>query len=357
MITTDIIVVGTGFSGMGAAMKLRDSGREDFIVLEKAHDVGGTWRDNTYPGCECDIPSHMYSFSYELKSDWSKSFSGQEEIWAYMRNVADEQGIRKYIRFGVEVTGATWHQDRARWVVHTKDGDDYECRVLIAGVGGLHIPNIPEIAGAESFAGPRFHSAGWDHEVDLKDKKVVVIGTGASAIQFIPIIAQETGHLTVFQRTPPWVLPKNDHPTPTWRKRLFARVPGLQRMYRNTLYWALESRAIAFNGRPAAAEHHHAVAGGVEDHRLHGAGGRSGRGKALHPAAAVPEPGLGAVVLERGGLIEGTQTAEENADVVRSVPHHARLGPRRGIAGKGGGADEDCSDKQYRAFRGENAHP
>lgn len=248
MITTDIIVVGTGFSGMGAAMKLRDSGREDFVVLEKAHDVGGTWRDNTYPGCECDIPSHMYSFSYELKSDWSKSFSGQEEIWAYMRNVADEQGIRKYIRFGVEVTGATWHQDRARWVVHTKDGDDYECRVLIAGVGGLHIPNIPEIPGAESFAGPRFHSAGWDHEVDLKGKKVVVIGTGASAIQFIPIIAQETGHLTVFQRTPPWVLPKNDHPTPEWRKKLFRRVPGAQRLYRDALYWALESRAIAFNG-------------------------------------------------------------------------------------------------------------
>jgi cation diffusion facilitator CzcD-associated flavoprotein CzcO len=248
MITTDVLVIGTGFSGMGAAMKLRDAGREDFIVLEKAHDIGGTWRDNTYPGCECDIPSHMYSFSYELNPDWSKSFSGQEEIWAYMRKVADEQGIRKYVRFGVEVTGATWDESRKRWTVHTTEGDEYDARVVIAGVGGLHIPNIPEIDGAESFAGPVFHSADWNHDVDLRDKKVVVIGTGASAIQFIPIIAQETSHLTVFQRTPPWVLPKKDKPTPEWRKRLFRRVPGAVRLYRDALYWVLEARAIAFNG-------------------------------------------------------------------------------------------------------------
>ena len=248
MITTDVLVIGTGFSGMGAAMKLRDAGREDFIVLEKAHDVGGTWRDNTYPGCECDIPSHMYSFSYELNPEWSKSFSGQEEIWAYMRKVADEQGLRKYIRFGVEVTGAAWDDTRKRWTVHTTEGDDYDARVVIAGVGGLHIPNVPEITGTESFAGPRFHSAEWDHDVDLRDKKVVVIGTGASAIQFIPIIAQETSHLTVFQRTPPWVLPKKDKPTPEWRKKVFARIPGATRLYRNLLYWTLESRAIAFNG-------------------------------------------------------------------------------------------------------------
>ncbi|MDR7087953.1 cation diffusion facilitator CzcD-associated flavoprotein CzcO [Aeromicrobium panaciterrae] len=247
MIKKDIVIIGTGFSGMGAAMKLRDSGREDFVVLEKAHDVGGTWRDNTYPGCECDIPSHMYSFSYELNNDWSKSFSGQAEIWAYMRKVADEKGIRPYITFGVEVTGASWDDQRKVWTVKT-NGEDYEARVVIAGVGGLHIPNVPEIKGADSFEGPKFHSAGWDHTVDLKDKKVVVIGTGASAIQFIPIIAQETGHLTVFQRTPAWVLPKKDKPTPEWRKKVFAKVPGATRAYRNALYWALEARAIGFNG-------------------------------------------------------------------------------------------------------------
>ncbi|KQV74350.1 4-hydroxyacetophenone monooxygenase [Aeromicrobium sp. Root344] len=248
MIKKDVVIIGTGFSGMGAAMKLRESGREDFVVLEKAHDVGGTWRDNTYPGCECDIPSHMYSFSYELNPEWSKSFSGQEEIWAYLRKVADEQGIRPYIDFGVEVTGAEWDEDRSVWTVRTRSGDDYEARVVVAGVGGLHIPNVPEIAGADTFEGPRFHSAEWDHSVDLKGKKVVVIGTGASAIQFIPIIAQETGHLTVFQRTPAWVLPKKDRPTPEWRKKLFATVPGATRAYRNALYWSLEARAIAFNG-------------------------------------------------------------------------------------------------------------
>ena len=248
MISKDIVIIGTGFSGMGMAMKLRASGREDFVVLEKAQDVGGTWRDNTYPGCECDIPSHMYSFSYELNTDWSKSFSGQEEIWAYMRKVADEQGIRPYIDFGVEVTGASWDEERQRWTVRTASGEDYEARFVVAGVGGLHIPNIPEITGAESFAGPRFHSAEWDHSVDLKGKKVVVIGTGASAIQFVPIIAQEVDRLTVFQRTPPWVLPKKDKPTPEWRKKVFATVPGAQRAYRDALYWGLEARAIAFNG-------------------------------------------------------------------------------------------------------------
>ncbi len=248
MITHDIIIIGTGFSGMGMAMKLRDSGREDFRVLEKAHDVGGTWRDNTYPGCECDIPSHMYSFSYELNTDWSKSYSGQQEIWDYMRTVADDQGIRPFIDFGVEVTGAAWDDDRKRWTVQTTSGDTYDCRVLVAGVGGLHIANIPEIEGADSFAGPRFHSSSWDHSVDLAGKKVVVIGTGASAIQFLPIIAEETGHLTVFQRTPPWVLPKKDRPTAQWRKTVFDTVPGVHRAYRNVLYWTLESRAIGFNG-------------------------------------------------------------------------------------------------------------
>ncbi|MGA8987872.1 MAG: NAD(P)/FAD-dependent oxidoreductase [Aeromicrobium sp.] len=247
MIKKDVIIIGTGFAGMGAAMKLRQSGREDFVILEKAHDVGGTWRDNTYPGCECDIPSHMYSFSYELNTDWSKSFSGQEEIWAYLRKVADEQGIRPYISFGVEVTGATWDEDQKVWTIRT-NGEDYQARVLIAGVGGLHIPNVPEIAGADSFEGPKFHSAQWDHSVDLKGKKVVVIGTGASAIQFIPIIAQEVGQLTVFQRTAAWVLPKKDKPTPEWRKKAFAAIPGAHRAYRNALYWSLEARAIAFNG-------------------------------------------------------------------------------------------------------------
>lgn len=248
MITKDIVIIGTGFAGMGIAMKLKDAGREsDFVVIEKANDVGGTWRDNTYPGCECDIPSHMYSFSYEQNPEWSKSFSGQPEIWAYMRKVAAAKSLYDNIDFGVEVSGADWDEERQRWTVHT-NGQTYDARVVVAGVGGLHIPNIPEIAGSATFSGPKFHSASWDHDVNLKDKKVVVIGTGASALQFIPIIAEEVAELTVFQRTPSWVLPKKDKPIRSWQKSLFRHVPGAQRLYRNAVYWALESRAIGFNG-------------------------------------------------------------------------------------------------------------
>src|SRR5690625_5152412 len=163
---TDILIIGTGFSGMGMAMKLIDSGRHDFIVLEKAHDIGGTWRDNTYPGCECDIPSHMYSFSYELNPHWTKSFSEQPEIWDYLLRIADEKQLRDYIEFGVEVSGARWDDTTQTWTVHTDQGS-YECRVLVAGVGALHIPNIPHVEGVDSFNGPQFHSANWDHDVDL----------------------------------------------------------------------------------------------------------------------------------------------------------------------------------------------
>ncbi|KHL19322.1 cation diffusion facilitator CzcD-associated flavoprotein CzcO [Mumia flava] len=252
MISHDILIIGTGFSGMGTAIKLEEAGYDDFVVLEKADEVGGTWRDNTYPGCECDIPSHMYSFSYDLNPTWSKSFSTQPEIWDYMRKVADQRGVRKRVHFGKEVTGARWDEERNRWEVRTSDGDVYDARVVVSGVGGLHIPNIPEIAGAESFAGPRFHSAQWDHAVDLTGKRVAVIGTGASAIQFVPIIAEQTEHLTLFQRTPPWVLPKNDKPIGPWKQKALEAVPGLNRAYRDTLYWALESRAITFNGHVPA---------------------------------------------------------------------------------------------------------
>lgn len=250
--TQDIVIVGTGFSGLGMAMQLNDAGREDYVILEKADDVGGTWRDNTYPGCECDIPSHMYSFSYEQNPHWSKSFSSQPEIWDYMRKVADERGLRKKIHFGKEVVGASWDDERERWTIRTGDGDVYDARVLVSGMGGLHIPNIPAIPGPETFTGPQFHSAAWDHAVDLTGKRVAVIGTGASAIQFVPIVAEQAAHLTLFQRTPPWVLPKNDHPIGGRAQSLFAKVPGAQRAYRDFLYWGLESRAVTFNGHVPA---------------------------------------------------------------------------------------------------------
>jgi cation diffusion facilitator CzcD-associated flavoprotein CzcO len=244
------VVIGTGFSGLGMAIRLKRDGRDDFVVLEKADDVGGTWRDNTYPGCACDIQSHMYSFSFEQNPGWTRSYSPQQEIWDYLRRVTDEYGLRRHIRFGTEVTGARWDADERRWHVTTATGDEYVARFVVSGIGGLHIPNVPKLPGIENFAGPAFHSARWDHDADLAGKRVAVVGTGASAIQFVPRIAPRVARLTVFQRTPPWILPKPDHPMPGWTRRLFRAVPGVQRAYRALLYWLLESRAVGFNGRP-----------------------------------------------------------------------------------------------------------
>ncbi len=244
------VVIGTGFSGLGMAIQLKRDGRDDFVVLEKAGDVGGTWRDNTYPGCACDIQSHMYSFSFEQNPDWTRSFSPQPEIWDYLRRVTDRYGLRRHIRFGTEVTGARWDADEHRWHVTTATGDEYVARFVVSGIGGLHIPNVPALPGIEDFAGTAFHSARWDHSYDLAGKRVAVVGTGASAVQFIPQIAPAAGRLTVFQRTPPWIMPKPDHAIPGWLKRVFRVVPGAQRMYRGLIYWLLESRAAGFNGRP-----------------------------------------------------------------------------------------------------------
>jgi cation diffusion facilitator CzcD-associated flavoprotein CzcO len=241
------VVVGSGFSGLGMAIQLKRDGRHDFVVLEKADDVGGTWRDNTYPGCACDIQSHMYSFSFAQNPAWTRSFSYQPEIWDYLRRVTDDYDLREHLRFGVEVTGARWDDDEHRWHVTTRTGDTYVAQFLVAGIGGLHIPNVPALPGIENFRGAAFHSAQWDHDYDLTGKRVAVVGTGASAIQFIPRIAPDVAGLTVFQRTPPWVMPKADYPIPGWAKRIFAAVPGAQRLYRNAIYWLLESRALGFN--------------------------------------------------------------------------------------------------------------
>jgi cation diffusion facilitator CzcD-associated flavoprotein CzcO len=251
MIETGVIVVGTGFAGLGMAIQLRRDGREDFVVLEKADDVGGTWRDNTYPGCACDIQSHMYSFSFEQNPDWSRSFSSQREIWDYLRRVTGKYDLRRKIHFGVEMTGARWDTDEQRWHVATASGAEYVARFLVAGTGALHIPHVPVLPGLDGFAGPAFHSANWNHDVDLRGKRVAVIGTGASAIQFVPKIAPRVAELHLFQRTPPWIMPKPDHAIPDWARALFHRVPVVQRGYRNFLYWLLESRAMGFNGHPA----------------------------------------------------------------------------------------------------------
>ncbi|MCG3751452.1 NAD(P)/FAD-dependent oxidoreductase [Amycolatopsis sp. Poz14] len=247
---TGVIVVGTGFSGLGMAIQLRKDGRDDFVVLEKAQDVGGTWRDNSYPGCACDIPSHMYSFSFEQNPGWSRAYSPQPEIYEYMRGVADKYDLRRFIRFGQEMTGARWDAEENRWHVSTRGGDEFVAPALVAGVGALHRPMIPDLPGIERFQGRAFHSAEWEHDFDFAGKRVAVVGTGASAVQFVPKIAPEVAELTLFQRTPPWVMPKADRDMPGWLRGLFRAVPPVQRLYRNFLYWTLEARAIGFNGQP-----------------------------------------------------------------------------------------------------------
>ncbi|MGW4059183.1 flavin-containing monooxygenase [Amycolatopsis sp. NPDC004747] len=246
-----VVIVGTGFSGLGQAIQLEKAGIRDYVILEKATEVGGTWRDNSYPGCACDVQSHMYSFSYEQNPGWSRSFSPQPEIFEYLKGVADKYRLRENIRFGVELTGAHWDERERRWTATTRDGREFVAQFLVSGVGGLHIPQVPELPGITNFKGQTWHSARWNHEYDLRGKKVAVVGTGASAVQFVPKIAAEVAELTLFQRTPPWIMPKPDHAMPSWAQTLFKRVPGTQRLYRNALYWLLEARAIGFNGHPA----------------------------------------------------------------------------------------------------------
>ncbi|MDX3191574.1 NAD(P)/FAD-dependent oxidoreductase [Streptomyces sp. MN03-5084-2B] len=246
-----VVIVGTGFSGLGQAIQLEKAGIRDYVILEKATEVGGTWRDNSYPGCACDVQSHMYSFSYEQNPGWSRSFSPQPEIHAYLKGVADKYRLREKIRFGVELTGAHWDERDRHWTATTRDGREFVAQFLVSGVGGLHIPQVPELPGIANFKGQTWHSARWNHEYDLRGKKVAVVGTGASAVQFVPKIAPDVAELTLFQRTPPWIMPKPDHAMPSWAQTLFKRVPGTQRAYRNALYWLLEARAIGFNGHPA----------------------------------------------------------------------------------------------------------
>jgi cation diffusion facilitator CzcD-associated flavoprotein CzcO len=249
---TGVVIIGAGFSGLGMAIQLLKAGRRDFVLLEKADDVGGTWRENTYPGCGCDIPSHVYSFSSDLNPAWTRSYSGQQEIWDYLKRLTDSYGLREYIRFGVEVSSARWDADEQLWHVLSADGDTYRGRAMVNGFGLLHVPRMPELPGLERFEGDAFHSAQWNHDVDLRGKRVAVIGTGASAVQFVPRIAPEVGELYIFQRTPGWLVPKADHTMPEWAKRLFERVPLTQQVYRKATWLRLESQAPAFNGNQTA---------------------------------------------------------------------------------------------------------
>ncbi len=244
-----VVIVGTGFSGLGTAIRLKQAGI-DFIVLEKAESLGGTWRDNTYPGCACDVPSLMYSFSFAQNPDWSRMFAGQQEISDYLRRCADKYGVDEHIHYGVEFTGAEWDEHAHTWRVSTADGTEYVGRALVSGIGALHLPSYPDLSGVEKFEGEVFHSADWNHDYDLEGKRVAVVGTGASAIQFVPQVAKKAARLHLFQRTPPWIQPKPDRPIPERLQRWFRRFPPLQRAARAVVYWTLELRSVAVIQRP-----------------------------------------------------------------------------------------------------------
>jgi cation diffusion facilitator CzcD-associated flavoprotein CzcO len=245
----DLAIVGSGFSGLGIAIRLKQQGREDFVVLERGDDVGGTWHFNTYPGCACDIPSHLYSFSFAPNPDWSQTYSTQPEIREYLRGCADRFGVRPQIHFGCEVTAAEWDDAAGRWNLETSRGS-LRARVLVGAMGPLFEPKLPEIPGLEDFEGPVFHSARWDHDYDLDGKRVAAIGTGASAIQFVPEIQPQVDRLHVFQRTAPWVVPHSNRPVTGFERRVFRALPAAQRAMRGAVYGARELLVLGFVKRP-----------------------------------------------------------------------------------------------------------
>jgi cation diffusion facilitator CzcD-associated flavoprotein CzcO len=248
MTQTEVAIIGSGFAGLCMGIKLRQAGYEDFVILEKADRLGGTWRDNTYPGCACDVPSYLYSFSFEQNPNWTRMFAPWDEILAYLEHCAAKYGIADKIRYGAEVTEAAFDESTGRWTVLVNGGETIDARALVAGVGNLHQPKFPDLPGLDSFAGRTFHSSQWDHDQDLTGRRVAVIGTGASAIQFVPRIAEQVDHLDVFQRTPPWITPKPDRAIGPRERTLHARFPAGQRAIRNLIYWGLEARGLGFTG-------------------------------------------------------------------------------------------------------------
>ncbi|MCT9091975.1 NAD(P)/FAD-dependent oxidoreductase [Streptomyces sp. ASQP_92] len=245
-----VAVIGSGFGGLGAAVRLRREGITDFVVLERAGSVGGTWRDNSYPGCACDVPSHLYSFSFAPNPDWPRTFSGQEHIRAYLDHVADTFRLRPHIRLDHEVTMMRWDAERLWWEIDVANGTTLTADVVVSATGPLSDPKMPEIPGLDGFPGKVFHSARWDHDYDLRGKRVAVVGTGASAIQIVPAIQPEVGRLTLFQRTPPWVMPRMDRAISGAERWLHRQVPFTGAARRGLLWGIRELQVSAFTKRP-----------------------------------------------------------------------------------------------------------
>lgn len=244
----DVAIIGAGFAGLGAALRLRERPNTTFLIFERAAEVGGTWRDNVYPGCACDVPSHLYSLSFAPNPNWSRTYSPQPEILDYLKRVVADHNLGPHIRYRTEIIRTEFLEADGIWHLTDRSGQTYSARLVIGAIGPLNRPSYPKLNGLDTFAGRAFHSSDWDHSYDLTGKRVAVVGTGASAIQFIPQIAPKVAQLTVFQRTAPYVTPRADRAISSVEKTLFRRVPVLRKLYRSGIYWLNELFGLAFLG-------------------------------------------------------------------------------------------------------------
>ena len=235
-----IAIIGSGFGGIGMGIALRKEGIDSFTIFEREADVGGTWRDNTYPGCACDVPSHVYCYSGEPNPNWSSIFGKGDEIQSYIQRCVDKYQLRSNLRFNEGITKATFDEKLGLWDLATSKGNHFKARAVISAVGGLVDPADPDINGIKNFKGEMFHTARWNHDFDMKGKRVAVIGTGCSAIQVVPEIASEVAHLDVYQRTPGWIMPKIDLKMSDRSKKIFARFPVVQKILRGIMFWGSE---------------------------------------------------------------------------------------------------------------------
>ena len=245
-----IAIIGTGFSGLGMAMRLQQQGEQDFLLFEKDAGVGGTWRVNSYPGCACDVQSHLYSFSFEPNPNWARMFAPQAEIKGYLEGCWSKYRLQDKTLLNSAVTQLRWDQTRELWQIETVNGEHFTAQFVVSGMGALSTAAIPKVPGIETFTGEVFHSQQWHHDYDLNGKRVAVIGTGASAIQFVPQIQQQVAQLDLYQRTAPWIMPKPDRQISAREQQRFQRFPWLQKLWRGFIYGVLESRVIGFAWAP-----------------------------------------------------------------------------------------------------------
>lgn len=247
-INYEVAIIGAGFAGLGAGIRLKQRGDNSFVIFERAGDVGGTWRDNTYPGCACDIPSFLYSYSFEPNPEWSRSFSPQEEILGYLKNCVKKYDLNNHLRMNTEIMHVQFDKENGFWRIKDGQGKETTARIVISAAGPFNAPFIPKIKGQSSFKGETFHSLTWNHDYDLTNKKVAVIGTGASAIQFVPQIAPMVKELFVYQRTAPYIAPKMDKELGEKAKSRFRKYPWYQRFWREIIYWVLENNGRSNEG-------------------------------------------------------------------------------------------------------------